>query len=198
MQKAAILLAACIVGLVGVGSALAYSYWACLFDGRRVVQITSNDMRPALSSGDTVLIQPVSSVRDVFADYSTGDIICFRKPGDPDVLVVHRAIQNVTDGLRTKADSSASEDFWIVGDDDLVGKVVEVNSFPIAVVGSSLLWSGAAVALAVAIVVLYGSLGRARTGREPASAEEQAQPAPSTVFCHCTRTCARGSRAEDD
>jgi signal peptidase len=91
-----------------------------------LLAVASGSMIPTLNIGDLIVVQGGLNVTTVTADYSTGDIVVFHKPGDPDELIVHRAVEKVTDGLKTKGDNNDHADFWTVTDNDLVGKVVGV------------------------------------------------------------------------
>lgn len=94
-----------------------------------------------LHIGDLIIVQGVNPA-DLSADYPDSDIIVFRKPGNPDELIVHRIVtKNVVDGklyFRTKGDGNgisrwpdipqpSEYDPWGVSgvsEDDVVGKVV--------------------------------------------------------------------------
>jgi signal peptidase I len=132
-KRTVALLAVCIVGLACVLSIVGYAYWYCFFGGRLALRITSGSMVPALNVGDMVMVDPVSNTSDIHADFTTGDIICFHKPGDLNELIVHRAVSRLTNGLQTMGDNNDHADFWVVTDDLLVGKVVEVNSFQLVI-----------------------------------------------------------------
>ncbi len=91
-----------------------------------LLAVASGSMIPTLNVGDLIVVQGGLNVSDVKANYTTGDIVVFHKPGNPDELIVHRAVENVTGGLKTKGDNNDHPDFWIITNDDLVGKVVGV------------------------------------------------------------------------
>jgi signal peptidase len=91
-----------------------------------LLAVASGSMIPTLNVGDLIVVQGEQNVSSINANYTTGDIVVFRKPGNPDELIVHRAVEEVTDGLKTKGDGNDHPDFWIITDGDLVGKVVGV------------------------------------------------------------------------
>jgi signal peptidase len=96
-----------------------------------------------LHIGDLILVQGVNPA-DLNANYPNSDIIVFRKPGNPDELIVHRivAINEVNGKLyfRTKGDGNGNKwprtpqpteyDPWEdngvsgVSEDNVVGKVI--------------------------------------------------------------------------
>ncbi|KXH70098.1 MAG: hypothetical protein AM326_04540 [Candidatus Thorarchaeota archaeon SMTZ-45] len=115
-------------------------------------------MIPTLKVGDTILVQPVSSISAISTSYETGDIICFHKPSNPDELIVHRAVEKRGDGLVTKGDNEASLDAWRITNEELVGKVVAVNSLPFTILMTLLLWIGNTAVLVIAIIVLSVSI----------------------------------------
>jgi signal peptidase I len=90
-------------------------------------QMLSGSMLPAVEVLDMIYVKNVSGQTEIHASYLDGDIILFRKPGDPDELILHRAVEKVTGGLRTKGDNNPSADSWVVTDSDLVGKAVALS-----------------------------------------------------------------------
>jgi len=168
MEKRVVLLIVCIAGLVCVLSLYFWAAFVGFFGERRVLRVMSGSMTPALNVTDMILVQPVSSVSAISVGYETGDIICFSKPGNPTELIVHRAVERVGNGLITKGDRNSSPDYWTVTDEQLVGRVVEVNSLPLVILTTSLLWSVISIALVFAIIVLSASI-LSRRERIPAS-----------------------------
>jgi signal peptidase I len=95
-----------------------------------------------LHIGDLIIVQGVNPA-DLNANYPNSDIIVFRKPGNPDELIVHRIVAvNEVDGklyFRTKGDGNGNKwpstpqsveyDPWQdngvpgVSEDNIVGKV---------------------------------------------------------------------------
>ena len=90
-------------------------------------QMLSGSMLPTVEVLDMIYVKNVSGQTEIHASYIDGDIILFRKPGDPDELILHRAVEEVTGGLRTKGDNNAAADYWVVTDSDLVGKAVALS-----------------------------------------------------------------------
>lgn len=95
-----------------------------------MLAVASGSMVPTLNVGDLIVVQGGLSVSDVVAEYETGDVIVFHKPGNPDELIVHRAVEkHGSEGnlyLQTKGDHNAGKDPWNIYESDLVGKVVGV------------------------------------------------------------------------
>jgi len=58
-----------------------------------LLPVNSASMQPALNHGDLIVVQGVASVNDLnVASSQKGDIIVFRKPSEPSVLVVSRVV----------------------------------------------------------------------------------------------------------
>ena len=88
-----------------------------------IVVVTGRSMEPTLEQGDLLFVKAVD-VEEV----RVGDIVVFRRP-DTGELVVHRVYEIVRGPggeilLRTKGDNREEPDWWLVGEDELVGKVV--------------------------------------------------------------------------
>jgi signal peptidase len=88
--------------------------------------VVSESMLPTLNVGDIIIVQGVSAAQ-INANYTTGDIVVYRSPFDPEKLIVHRAVkkETVTSGFRftTKGDNNPGPDSPFA-DTYLVGKVV--------------------------------------------------------------------------
>lgn len=93
-----------------------------------LLAVASGSMIPTLNIGDLIVVQGTLNVTDIVAEYGTGDIIVFHKPGNPDELIVHRAVEKHQNNdllyLETKGDNNNSPDPWRIYNSDLVGKVV--------------------------------------------------------------------------
>jgi signal peptidase I len=86
-----------------------------------------------LHIGDIIIIQGVNP-QDLNANYSDGDIIVFKRPDNPNELIVHRMVkEEEIDGkwyFFTKGDGNAVQDYWAgtpqgaVSQNLLVGKVI--------------------------------------------------------------------------
>jgi signal peptidase I len=158
MEERVVLLIVCIAGLACVLGLMVGSYSVAFLGEGLVLQITSRDMTPTLNVGDTILVQPVSSISAIHANYETGDIICFHNPSNPDELIVHRAVDWSSGGLLTRGDHTGSLDAWRITDEELVGKVVAVNSLPLIILTAMLLWIGITAALVIAVIVVSVSI----------------------------------------
>lgn len=89
-----------------------------------LLAVASGSMIPTLNVGDLIVVQGGIEIDDLVAEDNTGDVIVFHKPTNPDELIVHRAVDRVSDGLITKGDHNSGPDPWRVYDGNLVGKVV--------------------------------------------------------------------------
>lgn len=100
-----------------------------------LLAVASESMEPTLYKGDLILIQGVHNACKInAASYPDGDIIVFHKPGNPDELIVHRAVKkNIgPDGscsFQTQGDRSYIKSGRIIPDpwgpvkeSDIVGK----------------------------------------------------------------------------
>lgn len=151
-----------------------------------LLAVASGSMVPTLQVGDLIVVQGGLEVEDLTAASETGDIIVFRKPGNPDELIVHRAVEVRSAGddlsVVTRGDHNSGVDPWQIYDSHLVGKVV--SSIPI--VGHIPLFVHSTQGM-VLIVVLIGVLivlefiipsKKSKTEPEPAEmSEEEDQPA---------------------
>jgi signal peptidase len=105
-----------------------------------LLAVASPSMVPTLNVGDLIAVHGVSNVSEIYTHYGNGDIIIFHtslpsyqdnlRPGYPDELIVHRAInRTLVSGVwyfTTKGDNNQTPDFWRVPDYYIVGKVVGV------------------------------------------------------------------------
>jgi energy-converting hydrogenase Eha subunit H len=77
-------------------------------------------MNPALNYGDLIMVQGVANVSEINAAPAPhGDIIVLRRPDEPNVLIISRAIdkafQNDAWYLRTQSDTQVLPDRWLSG-----------------------------------------------------------------------------------
>lgn len=87
--------------------------------GRQTLIVRSGSMEPAIDTGDLVLVVPNTS-------YSSGDIITFKSPNNPKILITHRITSiNLRDGVtsyKTKGDANNKIDEFTVTQQNIVGK----------------------------------------------------------------------------
>jgi len=100
--------------------------------------VVSTSMLPTLNVGDVIIVQGLPATQ-IKANYTTGDIVVFRSPYEPDKRIVHRAvkIESGVDGywITTHGDNNP------IGSDErfhesyLIGKVIAripyVGNFPL-------------------------------------------------------------------
>jgi signal peptidase len=118
-----------------------------------LLAVASGSMEPTLNVGDLIIVHGVSNASEIYTHFAIvdnqtgniiggGDIIVFHEPGDPDVLIVHRAVNKTLDTttgvwyFTTKGDNnpfpgqyrqsaeSRITDGWSVPFSYIVGKVV--------------------------------------------------------------------------
>ncbi|MCD6530338.1 signal peptidase I [Candidatus Bathyarchaeota archaeon] len=90
--------------------------------------VISGSMIPTLQVGDLIIVEGGFSGEAIRASKTTGDIIIFPKPGNPEELIAHRAIEKLkgSEGFyfRTKGDNNPEPDRWLISENMVVGKVV--------------------------------------------------------------------------
>ena len=101
--------------------------------------VVSTSMLPTLNVGDVIIVQGLPATQ-INAHYTTGDIVVFRNPNNPDERIVHRAvkIENTSNGylITTVGDNVGGEkdQFSPWPASLLVGKVIAripyVGNFP--------------------------------------------------------------------
>jgi signal peptidase len=99
-----------------------------------ILAVASGSMEPVLYKGDLILIEGVDNAAAIQvgtkdADHP-GDIIVFHKPGGPDELIVHRAVQRIDNGdgtysFKTRGDNNAVTDWWEVKESAIVGRYLD-------------------------------------------------------------------------
>jgi signal peptidase I len=97
--------------------------------------VVSESMLPTLNIGDIIIVQGVQ-VTQIHANYTTGDIVVYRRPSD-DKLIVHRAVSivgNETDGywITVKGDNNLGPDppfreTYLVG--KVIGRIPYLGNF---------------------------------------------------------------------
>lgn len=122
------------------------AFWSCLKLAWKseypLLPIDAGSMKPTLNIGDLIVVQGLLDASEIkVGEKPEGDIIVFRKPSNPDELLVQRAINKTPiDGVwyfRTQEDNASSpytcskgqkvEDTWEEGyfhQKFLIGKVV--------------------------------------------------------------------------
>jgi len=101
--------------------------------------VVSESMLPTLNVGDVIIVQGLPAAQ-INANYTSGDIVVYRKPGYPDERIVHRAVEKVLKGnyyeFTTKGDNNVGSDPPF-NESYLVGKVIAripcVGNFPLFV-----------------------------------------------------------------
>lgn len=107
-----------------------------------LLPVDSTSMYPTLGYGDLIAVQSVADASEItVAPAPRGDVIVFRKPDEPDVLIISRVIDKTFKNdawyLRTQLDVQDLPDRWLSGLDSedtwgkgffhekfLIGKVV--------------------------------------------------------------------------
>lgn len=108
--------------------------------------VVSGSMEPEISVGDYVITLRQDS-------YAQGDVIMFYTQDG--VCTTHRIVEIVDGSFRTKGDANNAADLFLVGADDVVGKVVSVLPGVGAVIGFLQSPAGFCILLAVIAVVWF-------------------------------------------
>jgi len=92
--------------------------------GNQVMVITSTSMLPTLQPNDLIIVESVTANQ-----IKEGDIITFESHMQFGI-VAHRAVdfnqENGEISIVTKGDNIEEPDPWVVTDEDLIGKVIEI------------------------------------------------------------------------
>lgn len=95
----------------------------------QVLPVTGTSMLPTISSGDRVWVDYAPG-----RDIEVGDIVVFRDPLNPDIVIAHRVIGvGVLNGERvihTKGDNNDTPDFSFLGEEDIIG-IAQVDVPPL-------------------------------------------------------------------
>lgn len=147
-------LAIVILVIVAAGMAL----WSAR-DWRAHVVVTSS-MAPAIPAGSLAIVAPAAS-----DSVRPGDVLAFQHPADPQgPLVAHRVTVVVRTedavGFATRGDANQRSDSWLVGADDIEGRVRA--HVPLAGALVSQLRASAVLLLAAALVLVAALLSDAR------------------------------------
>jgi signal peptidase len=90
--------------------------------GLRDLTVLSGSMEPTISTGDIVVERQISPL-----DVRLGDVVSFKDPEDPSILITHRVQSMVVhDGVVsfvTKGDANTGVERWKVSSDGTIGKV---------------------------------------------------------------------------
>jgi signal peptidase I len=150
--------------------------------------VLSGSMEPALPTGGVVFVEPVKTL-----DVAVGDIITFKHPAQPDLLVTHRvtAVNDGPNGLEfhTKGDANNVEDDWVVPASTVVGRVRHSVPYLGRLTNKVKTRSGflLVIGLPAALIVLgelqniYREARRRSTNRQ-AGARNFHQPAPALLL----------------
>lgn len=116
-----LLAAAAVVVFAALGLMLAALLPSLL--GYEALIVYSGSMAPFLGIGDVAVIQPARP-----QDLQVGDVVTYRSPANPRVLVTHRIIRiEAQEGMlafETKGDANPDVDYWSVAEDTVVGQVI--------------------------------------------------------------------------
>jgi len=85
--------------------------------------VVSSSMEPTLHVNDLIIVSHVNP-----RNIKVGDIIVFRSPIEPNMLIVHRVIEVIEKNgvlmFKTKGDNNPVPDPWVVKENYVIGKVI--------------------------------------------------------------------------
>lgn len=90
--------------------------------GYKVLSVLSGSMEPAIKTGDVIIVEPLKPDQEI----AEGDVITFRAPDSPDMLITHRVVGIVSvngepAAYVTKGDNNDSIDLTPVQRSQVVG-----------------------------------------------------------------------------
>jgi len=99
------------------------AFWFCLKVALKseypLLPVDAGSMKPTLNIGDLIIVQGMSDASEIKAEKPDGDIIVFRRPSNPDAVIIQRAInKTLVDGVwyfRTQEDNASSPAWWNMG-----------------------------------------------------------------------------------
>ena len=125
-----------------------------------ILAVASESMEPVLYKGDLILIEGIKNATKIQVGTkdsdNPGDIIVFHEPGDPNDLIVHRAVQRMenedgTYSFKTRGDNNIATDWWEVKESAIVGRYL---NFKVPWLGNIALFF-APVEVKIAFVALW-------------------------------------------
>lgn len=91
------------------------------FFGWRFDGVFTGSMEPTFNVGGVVAIRPVDPLA-----VEEGDIITYKAPIEPDLIITHRVVEVINDGgslgFRTKGDANNAPDDFIIPQGNILGK----------------------------------------------------------------------------
>jgi signal peptidase I len=131
--------------------------------------------------GDLIIVQGTPP-EQIYANYLNGDIIVFRRPGNPTDLIVHRAVMKEPDGtgwlFTTKGDNNPSTDSWgKVPDSSVIGKVIGkfpwVGNFALIMHTRENMYLFAVVIIVIIVILLTLPFG---SGKDETKSDQDGNP----------------------
>lgn len=121
-----------------------------------IAVVESGSMVPTLEKGDLIFSIGVTS-----SSLKVGDIILFKSPQDPNIIIVHRIIRIYKNGdtilIQTKGDNNPVPDPWTINGDQVLGKVIfriPYLGWP-AIISNQISWFLPLIFLAIIIIIIF-------------------------------------------
>ncbi len=122
-----------------------------------IAVVESGSMMPYLNKGDLIF-----SIGVTPSSLKVGDVILFRSPQDPDIIIVHRIFKIIyrnetTILIQTKGDNNSVPDPWIINGDQVLGKVIfkiPYLGWP-SIISNQISWFLPLIILMIIIVIIF-------------------------------------------
>ena len=121
-----------------------------------IAVVESGSMIPTLEKGDLIVSVGVDP-----SNLKVGDIILFKSPLNPNIIIVHRIIEIYkNDGailIKTKGDNNPIADPWIVNGNQVLGKVIfriPYLGWP-SIISNQISWFLPLILLAIILVIIF-------------------------------------------
>ncbi|MGB9729258.1 MAG: signal peptidase I [Thermoprotei archaeon] len=121
-----------------------------------IAVVESGSMIPTLEKGDLIISVGVDP-----SNLKVGDIILFKSPLNPNIIIVHRIIEIYkNDGtvlIKTKGDNNPIADPWTVNGNQVLGKVIfriPYLGWP-SIISNQISWFLPLILLAIILVIIF-------------------------------------------
>ncbi|MEM3833173.1 MAG: signal peptidase I [Thermoprotei archaeon] len=121
-----------------------------------IAVVESGSMSPTLEKGDLIISVGVNT-----SNLKVGDIILFKSPLNPNIIIVHRIIEIDNTGntilIKTKGDNNPIADPWIVNGNQVLGKVIlriPYLGWP-SIISNKISWFLPLILLAIVLAIIF-------------------------------------------
>jgi signal peptidase len=122
------------------------------FFGKEIMSVLSGSMEPGIKTGSIIAVEPVGLQQR--GSFKPGDVITFKSPEDPNILITHRIVSVKNTGndvaYTTKGDNNDGNDTRPVPSGNVVARYAD---FTIPFLGFILAWVKSKVGIAVVMII---------------------------------------------